>query len=254
MANNDVDPSVMEQLLKLYKEGKIPDMNPNANMNQNVNMNPNANMNQFFINPNMMNNFPPFPFMNQGNMFFPNQGQPQPPSANEFWNLIFERKFDNKTFNVQINSDETVMTAFAKYRTKSLDGDIPLKFTLKGKPLDSHLTLSASGLKNNSVITVEKINAPVLKPSININPPKGFLNLVFDVKNENKVINITIESSKKVKDAIDAYFKKTKGKESETIFVYNSKTLRPEMTLAEAGLASGSKIIAISLVDLEGAF
>ena len=145
------------------------------------------------------------------------------------------------------------MAAFSKYRIKSLESDIPLKFMYKGKQLDPQLSLSASGLTNSAEIEVEKINIPKPKDPININPPPGFLSLIFDVKNENKLVNIQIESHKKVKDAIDAYFKRTNGKEGETIFVFNSKTLRPELSLKEAGLISGSKIIAISLVDLEGA-
>jgi len=264
--NNDFDPNIMQQLMQMYREGKIPNMNPNTNnnqnmgmnpnmnMNQNMNMNPNMNMNQKMgMNPNMMFNFPPFPFFNQGNMNFPNQPQPQPPSAGENWTIYFKRKYDNQKVTIQINSDNSVMAAFSKYRIKSLENDIPLKFSYKGKPLDSQLSLSASGLTNNSEIEVEKINIPKPQVPIDINPPPGFLSLIFDVKNENKLVNIQIESNKTVKDAIDAYFKKTKGKEGETIFVFNSKTLRPELSLAQAGLTSGSKILAISLVDLEGA-
>ena len=206
------------------------------------------------LNPQMM--FPPLIFGNQGNNMNFQQFQSQAPQANnngENWTLFFERKYGNKKVNVQVNSNDAVMTAFSKYGIQSLETDIPLKFSFRNKPLDSQLSISASGLTDNSVITVEKIDVSKA-PNINIkSPPPGYLTLIFDVKNENKLVNIQIESNKTVKDAIDAYFKKTKGKEGETIFVFNSKTLRQELSLAQAGLTSGSKILAISLVDLEGA-
>ena len=66
-------------------------------------------------------------------------------------------------------------------------------------------------------------------------------------------MNIQIEAHKKVKDAIDAYLKKTKTKKEDVIFIFNSKTLNPELTLAQAGLINGCKILAVSLVNLEGA-
>jgi len=272
--NNNWDPNVMQQLYKMYQEGKI-NINPNnQNVNQGANMNPNMSMNPNMgmgmgmnpnmgmgMNPNMgmsmnpmMFNFPPFIFGNQGNnMNTQNQFQPQANNSGENWTLIFERKYDNKKINVQVNSNDAVMTAFSKYRKKSLENDIPLKFTFKGKPLDAQLSISASGLNNNSEITVEKINVNKA-PNININsPPPGFISLIFDVKNEDKLVNIQIEAHKKVKDAIDAYLKKTKTKKEDVIFIFNSKTLNPELTLAQAGLISGCKILAVSLVNLEGA-
>ena len=75
MDNNNFDPNVMQQLMQMYKEGKIPNMNPNANQNPNMGgMNPNMggmnqNMEMFnmFFNQMMMNGGMPFippPFMN----------------------------------------------------------------------------------------------------------------------------------------------------------------------------------------------
>ena len=50
MDNNNFDPNVMQQLMQMYKEGKIPNMNPNANQNPNMGgMNPNMGG----MNPNM---------------------------------------------------------------------------------------------------------------------------------------------------------------------------------------------------------
>ena len=277
--NNNFDPNIAQQLYKMYQEGKIPNFNPNSNqggnMNPNMSMNPNMGMGMnpmgmnmgmnpnmgmgmnpmgMSMNPQMM--FPPFIFGNQGNnMNFQNQ-QPQAPQANnsgENWTLIFERKYDKKKINIQVNSNDFVMTAFSHYIIKSSESDIPLKFTFKNKPLDSQLSISASGLSNNSVITVEKIDVSK-SPFIDINaPPPGYITLIFDVKNENKLVNIQIEAHKKVKDAIDAYLKKTKTKREDVIFIYNSKTLVPEMTLSQAGLHSSCKILAVSLVNLEGA-
>ena len=55
-----------------------------------------------------------------------------------------------------------------------------------------------------------------------------------------------------VKDAISS-FKNKLGKEEEMIFIFNSKTLMPEMDLKAAGLKDGSKILVISTSQLEGA-
>ena len=185
----------------------------NMNQNQNMNMNQNQNINM-------------------------NQNQQQ--SGGENWTLIFERKYDNNKVNVQINSEEKVATAFSKYRIKSLEADVPLIFTLQGKPLDGQLTLNASGLRDNSIITVEKITSDPRRP--------GCWSLVFERKDENQFISIQIESSKTVKDAINAYRNKM-GKMNTNenyILIYNSKTLIEDKTLAESGLKDGAKILVIS--------
>ena len=119
--------------------------------------NPNTPMNpSLFPIQNMKSNFvipffpPPFIFQNQV------QSQPQQQSQGENWTLIFEIKYDVNKINFQVNSDDTVISAFKNDKIKSLESDIPLKFTYNKKPLDSNLPLSDSGLKNNSVIEVEK--------------------------------------------------------------------------------------------------
>ena len=261
MDNNNFDPNVMQQLMQMYKEGKIPNMNPNqnananpnANMNQNMGgMNPNMGMNNFFWNPGMMNpgfGFvpPPFPnFQNMNNQNI-NQNQNQQQSGGQNWTLIFERKYDNNKINVQINSEETVSSALSKYRIKSLEANVPLKFTFQGKPLDGQLALNASGLKDNSIITVEKITSDPKRP--------GCWSLVFERKDENQFIIIQIESSKTVKDAIIAY-KNKMGKMNTNenyILIYNSKTLQEDSTLAASGLKDGAKILVISTGDIIGA-
>ena len=111
--NNNWDPNVMQQLYKMYQEGKI-NINPNnQNVNQGANMNPNMSMNPNMgmgmnpnmgmgMNPNMgmsmnpmMFNFPPFIFGNQGNNInAQNQFQPQANNSGENWTLIFERKLN----------------------------------------------------------------------------------------------------------------------------------------------------------------
>ena len=278
MTNNEFDPSSMQKLFQQMNEGKLPiNNNQNMGMNQNFNMNnPNMNMNNnfgmnnpnmnfnpnmqmgvfnpsmgmnsnFFM-PNMMPNFgfggfvpPPFPFKNQ------NQGQQQPQqSQGENWTLIFERKYDVNKINVQVNSDDTVLSAFNKYRIKSLE-NVPLKFTFNGKPLNEALTLSASGLKDNSVIVVEKANVPQNMP--------GFLSLFFEREGGYENIMIQIESSKTVRDAIIAYKNKMGLMNSNETFmlIFNSKTLQEDITLAQAGLKNGSKILVIATKGLIGA-
>ena len=229
-------------------------MNPNmGGMNPNMGgMNPNMGMNNFFWNPGMMNpgfGFvpPPFPnFQNMNNQNI-NQNQNQQQSGGQNWTLIFERKYDNNKINVQINSEETVSSALSKYRIKSLEANVPLKFTFQGKPLDGQLALNASGLKDNSIITVEKITSDPKRP--------GCWSLVFERKDENQFIIIQIESSKTVKDAIIAY-KNKMGKMNTNenyILIYNSKTLQEDSTLAASGLKDGAKILVISTGDIIGA-
>ena len=282
MTNNEFDPSSMQKLLQQMNEGKLPiNNNQNMGMNQNFNMNnPNMNMNNnfgmnnpnmnfnpnmqmgvfnpsmgmnsnFFM-PNMMPNFgfggfvpPPFPFQNQ------NQGQQQPQqSQGENWTLIFERKYDVNKINVQVNSDDTVLSAFNKYRIKSLENNIPLKFTFNKKPLNESLTLSASGLRDNSIIEVEKTNA-----QNNVPPARpGFLSLLFEKEGYGNIM-IQIESSKTVREAILAYKNKMGLMNTDETFmlIFNSKTLQENWTLAQAGLTNGSKITVIATKNLIGA-
>ena len=294
MDNNNVDQSVMQQLMKMYQEGKIPNMNPNANqnanMNPNTNMNMNPNMNMYtnmagmnpnmmnpnMMNPNMMNpnmmdpnmmnpnmgmnnffwntmmnpgfNFMPPPFPNFQNINpNPNQINPnQQQGGGENWTLIFERKYDNNKINVQINSEETVAAAFAKYRIKSLEGDIPLKFSQQGKPLDSKLTLNASGLRDNSIITVEK-NFP--QPS-----RPGFLTVILKREGDYQSVSLQMESHKKVKDLIQSYRNKMGLMNEEAIMlIFNSKTLQENNTLAESQIKDGSTIMVVCTQNLKGA-
>ena len=284
MTNNNVDQNVMQNLLKQIQEGKLPNsnqninqnmgMNPNMSMNPNMGMNPNMNPNMmnpnmgmggfnpnmqmnpnFFMNQNMMGNFgmpffPPFPFPNQfqGQQQQPQQQQQQ--SSGENWTLIFERKYDVNKINVQVNSDDTVLSAFNKYRIKSLENDIPLKFTFNKKPLNESLTLSASGLRDNSIIEVEKTNAQNNVPQAR----PGFLSLLFEKEGYGNIM-IQIESSKTVREAILAYKNKMGLMNTDETFmlIFNSKTLQENWTLAQAGLTNGSKITVIATKNLIGA-
>ena len=283
MTNDNVDQNVMQNLLKQIQEGKLPNSNQNINqnmgmnpnMNMNMGMNPNMNMNMgmnpnmgmggfnpnmqmnqnFFMNQNMMGNFgmpffPPFPFQNQfqGQQQQPQQQQQQ--NSGENWTLIFERKYDVNKINVQVNSDDTVLSAFNKYRIKSLENNIPLKFTFNKKPLNESLTLSASGLRDNSIIEVEKTNA-----QNNVPPARpGFLSLLFEKEGYGNIM-IQLESSKTVREAILAYKNKMGLMNTDETFmlIFNSKTLQEDWTLAQAGLTNGSKITVIATKNLIGA-
>ena len=176
-----------------------------------------------------------------------NQNQNQQQSGGQNWTLIFERKYDNNKINVQINSEETVAAAFAKYRIKSLEGEIPLKFTFQGKPLDSKLTLNASGLRDNSIITVEK-NFP--QPS-----RPGFLTIILKREGDYQSVSLQMESHKKVKDLIQGYRNKMGlMKEEETIMlIFNSKTLQEDKTLAESQIKDGSTIMVVCTKNIVGA-
>jgi hypothetical protein len=302
-SNNEQDQNIMLQLFQLYKEGKLPNFNPNdpnmaagnnmpanpnmmnpnmgmgGGMNSNMGMaggmnpnmgmggvmnpnmgmaggmnpnmfNPNMGMNQFF-NPMMWNNMPIGGFVN--NNVVPNPINPNPQPANQAqgqnWTLNFKRKYDNQNIVIQINSEDTVSSAFNRYRIKSLEENVSLKFTLKGKQLDGNLTLSASGLTDGAVIDVEKIGmVNIPQPA-----PPGFWNLVFERKGDNKAsVSIQVESTKKVKDAVNSYKNKVQIN-TKMIFIFNSKTLQEDMTLTAAGLHDGSKILVITTGDIEGA-
>ena len=275
--DNNIDQSAMQQLMKMYQEGKIPNMNPNTNQNANMNPNMNMNMDQNMnmnpdmvgMNPNMgmgMNNFfwnpmmnpafqfmpPPFPNfqnmdqnMNQNQNMNMNQNQQQ--SGGENWTLIFDRKYDNNKVNVQINSEEKVATAFSKYRIKSLEADVPLIFTLQGKPLDGQLTLNASGLRDNSIITVEKSIPQPSRP--------GFLTIILKREGDYQNVSLQMESHKKVKDLIQGYRNKMGlfKEEEKIILIFNSKTLSEDKTLEESGLIDGSKILVVCTQNIVGA-
>ena len=135
------------------------------------------------------------------------------------------------------------MVAINKYRIKCLESNIPLKFTYNQKPLDPSLTLSASGLRNNSVIVVEKTNLNIDSPVI----PQSHLTLIFQRQGNYQLIPLQIESSKTVGDAIIAYKNKIGLSNSNERFIYllDSKTLRENITLAQSGLKNGSKILVV---------
>ena len=282
-SNNEQDQNIMLQLFQLYKEGKLPNFNPNnpnmaagnnmpanpnminpnmgmaGSMNPNMGMgggmnpnmlNPNMGMNQFF-NPMMWNNMPIGGFVN--NNVVPNPINPNPQPANQAqgqnWTLNFKRKYDNQNIVIQINSGDTVGSAFNRYRIKSLEDNIPLKFTLKGKQLDGTLSLSASGLTDGAVIDVEKIGSGQIPAPA----PPGFWSLIFERKGDNNAnVTVQVDSTKTVKDAVNSYKNKVQIN-TKMIFIFNSKTLQEDMTLTAAGLHDGSKILVITTGDIEGA-
>ena len=284
-SNNEQDQNIMLQLFQLYKEGKLPNFNPNnpnmaagnnmpANpnmMNSNMGMggmNPNMgmgamnpNMGMGAMNPNMFNNMgmnqffnPMMPmggFVNNNVVQNPINPNPQPENQaqGQNWTLNFKRKYDNQNIVIQINSEDTVSSAFNRYRIKSLEENVSLKFTLKGKQLDGNLTLSASGLTDGAVIDVEKIGMVNIPQSA----PPGFWSLIFERKGDNNSsVSVQVESTKKVKDAVNSYKNKVQNN-GDMIFIFNSKTLQEDMTLTAAGLHDGSKILVITTGDIEGA-
>ena len=233
MNNNGIDPETYNKFLQFMQQQNMN--NPNMNMNNMMN---NQNM---FYNNNMMNNF-----MNMNNT---NQNQSQGQNNGQDWTLYFVRKYDNNKITIQINSGDTVASAISRYKIKSLE-EIPLIFTYNGKPLNSQLSLSASGLQNNATITVEKGSNQFSMP----NPaPQGFWTFIFERKGENKPVSVQVEASKKVKDAINSYKSKVNNFDPTMIFIFNSKTLNEEWTMSQAGLRDNSKILVITTGDIEGA-
>jgi hypothetical protein len=235
MNNNGIDPETYNKFLQFMQQQNMN--NPNMNMNNMMN---NQNM---FYNNNMMFNPGMNNFMNMNNT---NQNQSQGQNNGQDWTLYFVRKYDNNKITIQINSGDTVASAISRYKIKSLE-EIPLIFTYNGKPLNSQLSLSASGLQNNATFTVEKGS------SIPNKAPQGFWTFIFEKKGENKPISVPGEASKKVKDAINSYKSKVNNFDPTMIFIFNSKTLNEEWTMSQAGLRDNSKILVITTGDIEGA-
>ena len=241
MNNNNIDPETYNKFLQFMQQQNMN--NQNMNMNQNM-----MNQNMFFNN-NMMFNPGMNNFMFQNNMNNYNQNQPQGQNNGQDWTLYFVRKYDNNKITIQINSEDTVASAISRYKLKSLE-DIPLIFTYNNKPLNSQLSLSASGLQNNAEITVDK---GINQFSIPNKAPQGFWTFIFEKKGENKPVSVQVEASKKVKDAIKSYKSKVNNFDPTMIFIFNSKTLNEEWTMAQAGLRDNSKILVITTGDIEGA-
>lgn len=284
--SNNPDPQILAQLMALYQSGQIKLPNQDQTQGQNINMNQfnnnnngtvfipnNQNQNQypvgfnpFGFNPMMygnmnVNNVNPgvnfdFNIQNQNNMQNNVQNQEQG------WTLIFETKPGNERMEIQIGSSEILSSAFAKYRTKTMKNGIPLKFKYKDKPLDAKATVSGSGLNDKAVIVVEAVqsNPPQNNNSnnnqnknavLNNNNPNQ-MNLFFENRGDKQVINIQIQPDKYVRDAILAYKNKV-NKDENMIFIFNSKTLDENMSLKQAGLNPGSRIIVVETSEIIGA-
>ena len=275
--SNNPDPQILAQLMALYQSGQIKLPNQDQTQGQNINMNqfnnnnngtvfiPNNqnqnqypvgfgfNQNQFGFNPMMygnmnVNNVNPgfnidFNIQNQNNMQNNVQNQEQD------WTLIFETKPDNSRLIIQIGSSEILSRAFIKYRTKTMKNGIPLKFKYKDKPLDAKATVSGSGLNDKAVIVVEAVQSnPPSNPPQNNDPNQ--MNLFFENRGDKMIIQI--QSDKYVRDAILAYKNKV-NKDGNMIFIFNSKTLDENMSLKQAGLTPGARIIVVETSEINGA-
>ena len=164
------------------------------------------------------------------------------------WTLTFEGRV--APIKIQISSDKTTDEAISHYRIKSGD-NMSTKFTYGGgKPLASGLKLSESGLQNNSVINVETNNSPA-QPQF-YPAQGGRYNLIFEQKAGGQTLTIQIQPDKKVSDAINSYKNKIQYP-GEMKFIFNGQNLNPDLTLNEAGLKNGSKILVIGTKDIEGA-
>ena len=286
--SNNPDPQILAQLMAMYQSGQIKLPNQDQNQGQNINMNQfnnnnngtifipnNQNQNQFDFNQNQnqfgfnQNQFVFNPAMygnmnvnnvNPGfNFGFNNQNQNNMQNQEQGWTLTFETKPGNSRMDIQIGSSEILGSAFVKYRTKLMKNDIGLKFKYKGKPLDPKATVSGSGLEDGAVITVEQEQSK--PPQNNNNQNKNVflnnnnpnqMNLFFEKRGENQVMNIQIQPDKYVRDAILAYKNKV-NKDGNMIFIFNSKTLDENMSLKQAGLNPGARIIVVETSEIIGA-
>ncbi len=282
--SNNPDPQILAQLMAMYQSGQIKLPNQDQNQGQNINMNQFNNNNNgtvFIPNNQNQNQYPvgfnqiPFGFnpamygnmnvnnVNPGfNFGFNNQNQNNMQNQEQGWTLTFETKPGNSRMDIQIGSSEILGSAFVKYRTKLMKNDIPLKFKYKGKPLDPKATVSGSGLEDGAVITVEQEQSK--PPQNNNNQNKNAvlnnnnpnqMNLFFEKKGDNgdnQVMNIQIQPDKYVRDAILAYKNKI-NKDGNMIFIFNSKTLDENMSLKQAGLNTGARILVVETSEIIGA-
>ena len=296
--NNNQNPQFDPQLFQMYGTGQMP--NPN---NPNMNMNQFAFMNQFFGNMNNMNNInnqntffiPPNPnnfnnfnfndfnqanfvnpeFQNQANMMNNNSNQNMGMDQGENWTLTFEKKPENNKLNIQISSSETVAKAFQKCREKLMLLDIPLTFTYNnGKQLDTKLTLSASGLKNGSVITVKEgkqnqnqnqnqqnqqqfqqqfqsQNQQQNQNQFQSNNSNQW-NLLFENQANNSIFNIQVQPDELFEKAV-AHYKNKILKDINAIYIFNSKTLDLQKTVRQQGISQGGKILVVETSSVIGA-
>ena len=227
----------------MYGNMNVTNANPGFNFDFN-------NQNQNIMQNNMSNNM-------QNNM--QNMVQNNNQNQDQGWTLTFETKPGNSRMDIQIGSSEILGSAFVKYRTKLMKNDIGLKFKYKGKPLDPKATVSGSGLEDGAVITVEQEQSK--PPQNNNNQNKNVflnnnnpnqMNLFFEKRGENQVMNIQIQPDKYVRDAILAYKNKV-NKDGNMIFIFNSKTLDENMSLKQAGLNTGARILVVETSEIIGA-
>jgi hypothetical protein len=186
----------------------------------------------------------------------------------ENWNLYFNI---GKNIKINIPSNKTVLEAFCLFRIEANEERV-LSFKYNDKPLNVFLTLSKSGLENNSVINVEysykddlpKIaekmlgNIEILKgfpdyPGMPLNLsrlftstqiPKNmdvFISIIFKRADNNCRITIQIENNKTVSQLFTRYRFKTM--ETDPLkFTLQGKPLDESLTLIEAGLDNESVI------------
>ena len=177
----------------------------------------------------------------------PSPVEPPKNTGGNNWTLSFEGK--KAPLKIQISSDNTLEEAINRYRLKS--GDMTsTKFTSGGKPLFLNLKLSESGLQNNSVIKAETSNMPAQPQFYPIQGDR--YNLIFEQKAGGQTLTIQIQPDKKVIDAINSYKNKILI-DGQMKFIFNGQNLNPDLTLKEAGLKNGSKILVITTKDIEGA-
>ena len=240
---SNMNPVMMNMMMQMM-------MNNNNNMGNNMNMgnmqmgNMGGNIDQNMMMQMMNNNNNMGNNMNMGNMQMNNMGMNNSQiekNNNEEWSLNFKKKNGGEKLTIYINPEKLVREAISKYKTESSDNN-PSKFIFNKKELCQTSKISESGLKNGSEILVEDLE--IKKPEI--------INLIFTQKNQDNKVNVTVNRDDLVSDAIQKYRNKTNDN-NPCKFINNASELDPTKKLAEAGLKQNSKILVISLANLEGA-
>ena len=87
----------------------------------------------------------------------------------------------------------------------------------------------------------------------NANNNNTLWNLVFEKKNGEQSVNLSISPNSTVQEAINLYRIRTNQVNDEIKFIFNGKQLDYSLSISQSGLNNGAKITVIGTRDVEGA-
>ena len=223
-------------------------------MNMNMNgMDPNM-MNMGMMNQNMMNNMPNMG-MNMPNMGnnMPNMGMNMPNMGN---NVNMGMNMPNMGMNMPNIGMNTMNMGNMGMNMPNMGmntmniGNMGMNMPNMGMNMGGMGNMNMMNFPNMGAIPM--VALPTMNTMMDIEDAQGW-NLIFENKNNRKMINIRISEQKLVKEAINAYKLKVNDFDNKFKFIFNNKELFPEMKICQSGLTNGAKILVISTKNLKGA-